>query len=222
MSSPPTKPSDVALDNDIILKGVFYGLVLWPGPNEGARPGILGAARYVVGRRIDRTELNGDKAAAREALATLLTVAEELEPGEDELAFAAELERAAQEKDLDLDPGESQLAAVTIARAIPLLETGDKRAVAALQTLRSSDPRLKPLEGRVRCLEQAVKIRLGPNCEFLEQVSQAVCGEPAVDMTMSICFSCRSGGGASCEAVLSGLDSYIGALRTHAPEMLEP
>lgn len=223
MNSEPAGPlSDVALDNDIVLKGVCYGLTLWPDPVEGKRPGILGAARYVVGKRLDRAPLKGDKGAARGVLEALLEVAEELEPGEDELTLAAELERAAQEKDLDLDPGESQLVAITVTRAIPLLETGDKRAIAALQSLLGGDVRLQSLEGRVRCLEQTLKIRLGPGCESLEEVVQAVCREPGVDKTMSICFSCASGGAAGCETVLAGLDSYISALRNDAPNVLEP
>lgn len=76
---------DVAVDNDIALKAVCYGLVseFWP---EAAttRIGILGAAPYVIATCIERADLGQDKNAVQALLREFIGNAEVLEPSDSE------------------------------------------------------------------------------------------------------------------------------------------
>ncbi len=82
---------DEALDNDIILKAVRYRAtqLFWPEPR---RLGVLGAARYVVGDRIKRSDLAMTTKTIDDELTLFLARAEVLEPSDDEITRAAELE----------------------------------------------------------------------------------------------------------------------------------
>jgi hypothetical protein len=211
---------DTACDNDVILKAACYGLTaaLWPDPGRERQVGVLGAARYVLSRALDRATLSRDKEEVRAELAAFLDAAIALEPTEIEVSLAAEIEAAAQREALFLDTGESQLAAMTIVRAIAALETGDKRAVSALEELLDQVEALTQLAGRVRCLEQLL-LTLVSGGDFAV-VAEAICREPEVDKAMSICFSCYSGGSTTKELVLAGLESYIADARRNAPRVL--
>ena len=68
--------------------------------------------------------------------------------------MAADLEFRAQTTGLDLDVGESQLCAVLVMRMVPMLLTGDKRAISAIEHLFDLEPRIGWIAGRVYCLEQ--------------------------------------------------------------------
>lgn len=151
---------DAAVDNDLILKAVCYGLAdeFWPEAKVTGL-GILGAARYVVSDQIKRGTLNRAYADVRSDLDELLERCEALEPTEAEVALAAEVELCGQELGLALDNGESQLAAIIVSREIPLLETGDKRAIAGLEQVRHRLRVFETLRKRVRCLEQ-IALRL--------------------------------------------------------------
>jgi hypothetical protein len=213
---------DVIVDNDILFKCSCFGLVdeliLANCQPEGS-VGILGAARYVVPKKIHKNIQATIAAAAKEAFQTLVDVAEIIEPTEDEQVMAADFELAAQRAAVALDSGESQLCAVLIARALRLLFTGDKRAISALEHLLDSDTRLNALAGKVRCLEQLVLQPLSAdNCA---QFRVAVCREPAIDKTMAICFSC-SAEEATLEGITAGLKSYINDLRSQANRILAP
>lgn len=211
---------DEALDNDVILKAVRYGAtdLFWP---SATRLGALGAAKYVVRGRIRREKLADSKATIESDLTAFLDRVEILEPSEHELICAAELEREAQQRSLPLDAGESQLASMVAGRAIALMTTGDKRAIASFEQLLEAAPWLTALCGRVRCLEQVALEVVGDDAAF-DLLAQSVCSDLGADKTLSICFSCYGGGDPVRGAVEEGLASYIDALRTDAPKVLRP
>lgn len=208
------------VDNDVLKKALCYrfAALIWPEQDGRIPVGILGAARYVVADAIRRVKLNGDKDAALTALAAFADSAVELEPNEREVALAASFEEAAQRASLELDTGESQLAAIAVEREISELHTGDKRAIAALEQTLDDVSVLGRLTGRVHCLEQLFA-RLLDAAEDETTVIAGVCDEPDVDKSLSICFSCYSGG-ADGDAVRQGLASYIEAVRRTAPQIL--
>lgn len=211
---------DTVVDNDLILKSVSYGLAdaFWPNGDPGSI-GILGAARYVVRHEIDRSSLNRGAAAAHSDLGDLLARCEELEPTEEEVSLATDIELCGQEQGLALDNGESQLAAIVVTRGLPLLETGDKRAIAGLEEARCHLPALGDLQGRVRCLEQIARRVINVEDAFGE-MSTCVCGESSVDRSLSICFGCFGDSPADRATALEALDQYIREVRRTASEML--
>lgn len=211
---------EAAVDNDLILKAVCYGLAneFWPTAKVDGL-GILGAARYVVSDQIKRGRLNRDDADVRSDLDELLGRCEALEPTEAEIALAAEVELYGQELGLALDNGESQLAAIIVTREIPLLETGDKRAIAGLEQLGHHLEAFEGLRKRVRCLEQ-IALRLVGDSAAFERISTAICAEQAVDKSLSVCFGCFGSAPAEPARVLEALDQYVHAVRKTAPEVL--
>lgn len=211
---------DAAVDNDLILKAVCYGLSdeFWPNVEAGGL-GILGAARYVISDQIKRGTLNRDEVDVRSDLDELLERCEALEPTEGEVALAAEVELCGQELGLALDNGESQLAAIIVSREIPLLETGDKRAITGLEQVRYHLPAFEALRKRVRCLEQ-IALRLAGDAAAFERISAAICGEQAVDKSLSVCFGCFGSAPAGPATVLEALGQYIRAVRETASEVL--
>jgi hypothetical protein len=210
--------AEVAVDNDVLIKGACYGLTtqLW----ATRLPGVLGAARFVVPGRIARMKLAGDPAIAQATALELIERSRLLEPTADELHLAAALETAAQRRGLALDAGESQLAAMVAKREIPLLETGDKRAIRGFEALFDELEALTVLHGRLRCLEQVV-LRYA-DAGDQDAMARAICAEPEVDKTLTICFRCLSPPPHGTELDRQCLDSYIGALRADAPRALEP
>ena len=213
---------DVAVDNDVLLKAACYGLTLrfWAQPGDGSRIGVLGAARFVLRNVVARGSTVRDKAAASKALAEFFARATVLEPTDAELSAAAELEQLAQRAGLELDVGESQLAAMVAGRDIAMLDTGDKRAVRGFEALIGLSQTCAQLCTRVRCLEQLfLRVLDEPTSEF-DTIASAVCAEPDVDKAASTCFSCYSGGGAEQGAVRGALESYVASLRSEAPRVL--
>ena len=213
---------DAIVDNDILFKvacfGLFDELILTNCQPEGS-VGILGAARYVVPKKIQKNVQATIATAAKAAFQTFVDVAEMIEPTEDEQVMAADFELAAQRAAVALDIGESQLCAVLIARVLPLLFTGDKRAICALENLLDTDARLNALAGKVKCLEQLVLQPL--LADNYSRFRVAVCREPAVDKTLAICFSCKVEQ-ATLEGTIEGLKSYIYDLRSQANRILAP
>jgi predicted nucleic acid-binding protein len=209
---------DEALDNDVVLKAIRYRAteLFWP-PER--RLGVLGAAKYVARGRIERAKLAETRPTIKDELAGFLARTEALEPSEHEVARAAELEREAQLKSLPLDAGESQLAAIVVERAIALMTTGDKRAIASFEHLLQTTPWLAELCGRVRCLEQLV-LELARDGDVFESVAESVCSDPDADKTLSICFGCFGSRHVTREVVEQGLSSYIEALRRDASKIL--
>ena len=219
-----SEPSEVgvAVDNDVVLKAACYRLAsrLWPADAEEGCPAVLGAARFVLASAITRGSRVRDQAGARRELAEFFGRAAVLEPTDAELDEAAELEQLAQRVGVELDVGESQLAAMVSARGIPWLDTGDKRAVRALEALVARSQTCARLCGRVRCLEQLLSMLLDEAHDGFDAISGAICGERDVDKAVSICFSCYSGGGATREAARAALAAYVAVLRGVAPQML--
>jgi hypothetical protein len=213
---------EVAVDNDVVLKAVCYGLAqeFWPQATPG-RLGVLGSARYVVSSCIERASLNKEKATVVVDMAEFLASSQVLEPSAEELALAVELELAAQLAALPLDGGESQLCAIVIVRELSALHSGDKRAIASLDALLATVAALGALEDKVICLEQIVLWAISERERF-GQIAPAICAEPSVDKTLSICFSCFSEATAEHQAVQEALESYIAALRAKAPAVLSP
>jgi hypothetical protein len=178
--------------------------------------GILGAARYVVGDRLRRDDRVLDRERAATDWRAFLDDAEELEPSPQAVELATELEETASGVGLSLDVGESLLCAVTVERLVPHLLTGDKRAIEAMEVLIRSTEKLKPLAGRVVCLEQLVGALTAALGEA--KVRAAVCSEPRADRTISVCFQCTRATGGRLDP--DGLPSYIGELRKRAPTVL--
>lgn len=208
---------DSAVDNDVLIKLSCYRLA--ESLVEGRVIGVLGAARFVLARGISRTEFAGDRKAAEDAAREMLAASAVLEPTDEELALAATTELVAQRLGLSLDAGESQLAAMVTARGIPLLETGDKRAIRAFERLLDELPELSDLHGRLRCLEQtALRIAAVIGAET---VASAVCAEAGVDKTLSICCRCFSPPPHDAKVDRDVFASYISALRSQAPRVLE-
>lgn len=210
---------DTVVDNDLILKSVCFGLADTFWPTGESSLGVLGAVRYVVPHAIDRAPPRRGSDAAQSDLNDLLLRCEELEPTEEEVTLAAEVELCGQEHGFALDNGESQLAAIVILRGIALLETGDKRAIAGLEGARSYIETLHGLRRRVRCLEQIAR-RLAQSNEYFERISTSVCAESGVDKSLSICFGCFSDTPADQATALEALNQYVQAIRRSAPEVL--
>jgi hypothetical protein len=219
MTQPSLKLAS-ATDNDIVLKAVCYGVAaaFWPNLGSTRHLGVLGAARYIIGDRIDRAALRGDKIQVHARFTALLGFADVLEPTIDEIELAAEMETAAAQAGVSLDSGESQLAAMVCHREIEVLETGDKRAIVGLETVLDQVPGLLPICGRVRSLEQIVRA-VAANKEALRPVARAVCAEPEIDIALSVCFSCYSSPAGTSDPA-EGLDSYIADLRRNARRIL--
>jgi hypothetical protein len=209
-----------AADNDVIFKAACYGLTgaFWPDTARLHRIGVLGSARYVLARAVDRKQLTRAKEQVHAEATAFLRAVTALEPTASELKLAAEMEAIAQQEALSLDTGESQLAAMTIEREIGALETGDKRAAQALEELLDHLNALAPLAGKVRCLEQLV-LRLISEVD-VEVVTTAVCAEPLVDRALSNCFGCHSEASISSEMAVEGLTSYIEDARRYASRIL--
>jgi len=213
---------DVAVDNDVLLKAACYSLAprFWPQAGGDPSFGVLGAARFVLSNAVTRGSRVRDKAAASQGLAEFFARAALLEPTDAELGAAAELEQLAQRAGFELDVGESQLAAMVAARNILLLDTGDKRAVRGLEALIDLSQTCAQLSARVRCLEQLLLHALDTTPGEFQAITSAVCAEPAVDKTASICFGCYSDGEAERDSVRAGLESYVASLRSEAPRVL--
>ena len=210
------------LDNDVMLKTCCYAVVddVVQCLREIAGHVLaLGVAAFVLRNRIARATYIADKEAAAAALGRLLDAISLLEPADEEVALAADLEAEAQARSASLDSGESLLLAVLLLRCAALMLTGDKRAIHAIEVITHALGYAPRATGRIACLEQLVVALLG-RCEP-DSLHQRICREPAADTAVSLCFSCNSGA-FSVENALQGLSSYISAVRSQAPTVLVP
>lgn len=206
----------IVADNDLLLKAASYGLlqvlvVEYVGIEK--RVGFLGAAPYMLPKRLLKSGLRRDASAAVEELKAWFETSEPVEPDDDELAVAAELERSAQRLGVPLHEGESQLCAVLIRRRLELLLTGDKAAIRAFHSLIAEEGNLAELSGKVRCLEVIVQAAVARH--GIGAIRAAICGEVGVDKSLSIIFSCSSPEVAD-DSILAGLESYISDLKRNA------
>jgi|HigsolmetaAR201D_1030396.scaffolds.fasta_scaffold21795_2 hypothetical protein len=210
------------VDNDIVFKAVCYGLlaeVLTTLCSHDDRVGILGAAKFVVSKRIQMATVNKGREVALANLEEFLCRALAIEPTEVERNIAADIEAAAQSAGFSLDAGESQLCAVLVQRMVPWLLTGDKRAIRAMEQLLDADARLAAITGRVKCLEQLVLAAI-PNDLRARAIREKICVEAHIDKTLAICFSCCSA--SQVGDYTRGLESYIDDLRKDARRVLSP
>ena len=211
---------ELLVDTDVLIKLALYGLlddVMHAGCVAGCtqRTGIITAAAFVARQRIGRQAVNASAANAH--LETSLRTIVSLEPTEGELSLAAEFEAEANLIGVDLDNGESQLCAIALSRGDPIVLTGDKRALVALERLLPRIAELLRLTHRIACLEQALRVIV--QRRGAKAVRDSVVAEPTADKATSICFRATS------EVVPDdfdpeGLDSYIEAIRRDAPSML--
>jgi hypothetical protein len=210
---------DLLIDNDVLIKCSCYSVLdQLRGPSDRPRDvAVLGAARFVVGRYLERHGIIHNRSAAQRHFQQYLSTVIVLEPTVEELSLASEIEEKALLLGLDLDSGESQLCAIAIFRGPSLLLTGDKRAIAGAERLRANIGEMSLLEGRLVCLEQAimgVAERIG-----ISTIRVQICAEAAVDKSLSICFECHTlAEGRPLEQ--TGLLSYIRDLRGKAPALL--
>jgi hypothetical protein len=213
---------ELLLDVDVALKLAAYNLLdvtAHPGcaADCSGRRGVLATTRFVAHKRLKRKA--GDPLAAQARLAAFLGEAVELEPTQDELRLAAAIEAQAATAGLELDHGESQLCAITIARCVPALLTGDKRAIAAAEALLEKVAELAALAERIACLEQAMTLaveRLGAL-----PVRALVLAELGMDKAINICFQFAN---PEVDATFepAGLSNYINSVRASAPTLLIP
>lgn len=207
------------VDNDILLKGACYGLLTEfvatiPGTS---RLGILGASKFVVPSQIKKVNLRGDLSSVLARFSSFVASNELLESSLEEQNMAAVFEANAQQLALNLDAGESQLAAIAISRSLDWLLTGDKRAIGAIESLIDTDARLSVLTGKIKCLEHIARKLVDSG--DAQVTRDTICGEPDVDKALTICFGCYSAT-ADTTTILTGLASYISDLRKSAPRVL--
>jgi hypothetical protein len=203
------------LDNDVVLKATCYRLgdELVQVATVGEKsPAILQVAKYTLRDLIKKSKKLNDKVATEAELYSVLEKVEHLEPTDDEVQLAANFEQVAQESSLALDSGESQLLAILISRHAKVLLTGDKRAITAIEKIAYDK-----VPERISCIEQLASSLIA--LKGYETIRPRICAEAAVDITLSICFSCSVATGASSNT-LAGLASYIRSLRSAAPTVL--
>jgi len=211
--------SNLLIDNDVLIKCACYSILNQiRGPSGQPHDvAVLGAARFVVGKYLERRGAIEDRKAAQHRFRDYLSTVIVLEPTISEVKLASAIEEAAILLDLDLDSGESQLCAIAVFRGSSLVLTGDKRAIAGAETLKESIGELTSLAGRLVCLEQAIMgmvERAG-----IDTIRLLICAEPAIDKSLSICFECHAlAEEPSLE--LTGLLSYIRDIRRQASTLL--
>ena len=155
--------------------------------------------------------------AAHRNLHEFAAAAEVLEPSEEESQLAARLEEAALEATLQLDVGESQLCAIVVSRNIPILCTGDKRGIRAIERLSLTFAELACLAGRVLPLECLI-LRMLAILQYIE-LRGTICASRGTDRAIEICFQCHQGEGEEQEAI-AGLESYINNIAKDAAKVL--
>jgi hypothetical protein len=213
---------ELLLDVDVVMKLAAYNLldvIAHPGCalECSGRRGVTATTRFVAQKHLRRKAANTGAAQAR--LAAFLGEAVELEPTDNELRLAASIEAEAAIAGLELDTGESQLCAIAVARSVPALLTGDKRAIAAAEAILEKVAGLAALTERIACLEQAMTLaveRLGAL-----PVRAVVLAELGMDTAINICFQYTN---PAVDGTFepTGLQSYINSVRASAPTLLIP
>ena len=206
----------LVIDNDVVAKGAIYDLLqpilacLSALPSE---VGLLGTLKYALPRKRLRTARDGAE-LAHGRLISFIAACVTLEPDRHETLLATKLEETANKLDVQLDIGESQLCAIAIRRGVDLMCTGDKRAIAAIESLRTQLAELVALDNKVLCLEvllQGVIATYG-----YEHTRPHICGSKGTDRALEICFQCHNQTG-DAEETLNGLLSYIAHVAQLAP-----
>lgn len=188
-----------------------------PGCLSETTLATLAASRFILPKRLQKRKGLRDLGSAQRALESITRKLQFLEPTQEEIAWAAEIELIAQRNGAAFDVGESQLLAILIHRGAQLFITGDKRAIAALASLSTYKPEIQSAAGRIACLEQLMMRLL--SVLGGKALQQQICREPNGDRALTNCFSCTSGQTEAAQFVV-GLTSYIVEIRAHAGEML--
>jgi hypothetical protein len=208
-------PEGVLLDNDVVLKLSIYQAtddMIEATTLCGIPPSILGIARFTLRSHVLRSRTIRDRESVSAVLQRTLGILNRVEPNDDELELAGDLEQRAIESGLELDAGESQLFAIMIKRHAPLLITGDKRAIRALCRLAPDS-----VTASLACLEQLVASVVSVTDHNI--LRARVCAEPDTDRAMTAIFACFSAAVALPD-VMIGLRSYINSLRKEAERLL--
>src|SRR5438045_8876030 len=89
---------DALIDNDVLFKGACYGFLrqLISPLCSANQVGVLGAAWFVVSKKISKTSLRKDSGNVLNDLEEFIRSVDVLEPPEGEQSMAAERELAAQ------------------------------------------------------------------------------------------------------------------------------
>ena len=205
----------IYLDNDVVLKMCIYmfaeELILATTLNS-LPPALLGVAKFTLRARVRRSKSIGNQEAVRSTLEVALAAARLVEPTEEEIELAAELEQRAAGLGQEFDTGESQLVAMLLKRESPLLITGDKRAIRALSHIAPVE-----LNCRLACFEQLIAtviLKFGH-----ERLRTHVCAEPATDRAITASFACYSPT-STIQNVVEGLLSYVNDIRKDADRLL--
>lgn len=205
------------MDNDVLHKTTAYGLfanVLKTPQLQDETYGALGAAKYVVSKKLKKRPPSRGLDAALADLSEAFQKLKVIEPTQEEIATAAGIEYQAQHLDLALDTGESMLCAVLLVRGLNHVLTGDKRAIKALEILNTAE---NIFESKIICLEQIFLWLVSD--QGIHQIRNAVCNDKAMDQALTSCFSCYSPEVPDDECV-EGLRSYILDLKRSAPVVL--
>lgn len=209
-----------AIDTDVLLKAAAYriGAELVDSLRPHGQAAALGLTHLIAGRQLARKRGLRDRSAAQAELDTLLTALGRLEPDDSEIEMAADLATRAQERGLPLDPGEAQLVAITVLRSLPLLVTGDKRALSALSCLLDGGCDRAALVGRLACFEQVVASVA--KLMSADELRVRVCREPDVDGAMRLACSCGREEW-NPDQLSEALESYVGAIRSSVDDLLK-
>jgi hypothetical protein len=210
-----------AVDTDVLLKAAAYRLAteLVAILEPRGRPATLGLTHLIAHKQLARHGHVTDVHGAEAELRCLLAMLGRLEPTDDEVTLAAELAATAQQRSLSLDVGEAQLIAIVISRRLPLMVTGDKRALVALGGLLTRTHERAALIGRLACFEQVVSSIAAVIGEH--ELRSRVCAEPALDIVMRLACSCGREGWNSVEFHEACI-SYVRAVRTDVGDLLMP
>lgn len=207
----------ILVDNDVALKLCAYAsamnlIDLASATNHSLA--MLRVAYFTIDRRVQRARRIRDAGRLRTQWTALSAAINWIEPTTEEVEFAAELEERAMNLNVELDGGESQLFAILVYRLSPLLLTGDKRAIVAIETIGQFLP-----AGRVACLEQVIFTvlqKIG-----VEVLRGRICGEPDVDRSLSIAFACHSKPDpVPVTSIEEGLTSYVASVQRSAPSII--
>lgn len=215
-SSVSTMSEGPCLDTDIVLKCAAWNLEgeLLGILSANGKPATLGLVHLIAAKQMSRLRLNDREAGGRN-LDILLSQLECLEPDQQEAELAAEIVEVAQVRNLPIDPGEAQLFAIASNRCIPLLLTGDKRAIRAMSEI-NEDQGLA-LKDRLVCLEQAIRAIAAATQPLT--VRDKICAEPEVDGAMRLVCSCGHQDWDPGQ-LDEGLESFIAEIRRGAGPLL--
>ena len=210
------------MDNDILHKTTAYNLldkVLDVAIAHEEIYGILGAAKYIVPKKLKKHLKARDYEAVMVEFNASIIKLEIIEPSEEEIVLAAHFEFEAQRLNLEFDNGESQLCAILLSRKLRCILTGDKRAINATEVLLKNNKIPNEISFKLVCLEQILQWLI--NEYGIEVIRGGICLEKSLDKAMSNCFSCNSLE-TTIESCLEGVESYVANLRHSAPIILAP